>query len=265
MVSDETLTMKTCIVYIPCSWDRVPRSFFESFLAMTAYPVQEELRKKYDVQLKFMVSATFPLDRNRNEAVELCIERYKADWIMFIDADMVFPKETLPYLFEHTLDGHKVITGNYHKKQGPHQSVVGTFCQWTPQMAKFQETLKKHGYVSDDGDNLLFHTAANDWRYERPFQVDVSGMGCVLVHSEVFKRLKQPYFKYLDTYMTDDIALEGISEDIWFYTQCKKAKIKVLCDPRVQCGHLTEREVTFLDQSPIMEVPNGQTADALTA
>lgn len=244
--------MKTCIVYIPCSWLAVPRQFFTSFLNMISMPVQTHLKSVYGVQLKFMVSDTFPLDRNRNEAVELAVERYKADYILFIDADMVFPKETLLHLFE-TIQKAPIVTGNYHKKHSPHQSVAGWFSAWNTKINGFREILQKHGFVTESGDQCLFYTSANDWRYDKPFEIHVSGMGCVLVDCSIFEHLKQPYFKYLDTYMTGDMALEGVSEDIWFYTQCFKAGIKILCDPRVQCGHLVEREITFMDQENIVQ------------
>lgn len=240
--------MKTCIVYIPCSWKDVPRSFFESFLAMTSYTIQKTLIEKYNVQLKFMVSDTFPIDRNRNQAIERCVERYKADFVFFCDADQVFPSNTLLNLFERISDEYPVVSGNYHKKEAPHQSVVGWYSSWEPKVEAWRPSLTEMGFVTESGQQCLFYLSASKWESDKPFQIDVSGAGCLLVDISVFGKLKQPYFKYFDSFLTGDYNLDGISEDMWFFCQLKKAGVKVLCDPRVQVGHLTEREVTFMDQ-----------------
>ena len=66
-------------------------------------------------------------------------------------------------------------------------------------------------------------------------------MGCVLVKTEIFKKLSRPYFRYSYDPEKDATHLK-LSEDMYWCAQLKKAGVPILIDPSVQCGHLMEME-----------------------
>jgi hypothetical protein len=73
---------------------------------------------------------------------------------------------------------------------------------------------------------------------EAPDRIAVKGggFGCALVDSEVFKRLRFPWFKF-EQY--DDGSI--LSEDLYFSRIALNAGIKTYADTRVLCGHVGTR------------------------
>lgn len=242
--------MKKCIVNIPITWDKVSTAFLQSLLDITRFDIQEKLRKEHDISLHFMITDTFPLDRNRNEAVEMAVEQYQADYMLFLDADQVFPRETIPWLFETMLKNPDVgvVSGVYFKKNGDNHSVCGIYAPVEdPEGIK---VLKRYGFADENGQYLI-HQVCQSFAHGRAFPIDVSGMGCLLVRSESLKLLKPPYFKYFDRFICPDWMNAGVSEDMWFFAKLKQAGIKVLCDSRILCGHLKEAEVALVGDAVI--------------
>lgn len=246
------MTEKIMVIHVPCSWDRVPRAFFKSFLDLTAPEQLRELREKHDVTVKFLVDESFPLDFNRNKACEMVL-RYKADYLVCLDADMVFPRKTLLMLMDAAMPNRWVVTGNYHKKGSPHQSVAGKYVSHETLTPETRETLKKWGFFTADGKQTLIFESATNFSKDRAYPVDVSGAGCLMVDRRALTMLKQPFFKYFNSFSSDfpvEPDLENISEDMYFFSELKKAGVTVWLDPRIQCGHLAEKEITFMDFDP---------------
>lgn len=69
-----------------------------------------------------------------------------------------------------------------------------------------------------------------------PFEVKGNGMCCALIRTEVFRRVKKPWFEYHEN---PDGSMLG--EDYWFCQRCREAGIKLYVDPRVGCGHIHDR------------------------
>ena len=77
-------------------------------------------------------------------------------------------------------------------------------------------------------------------------KVEVVGAGCLLIKSDVFKKIKPPYFKFLK----DDPATEdggSISADNFFCRKLKDAGIEVYVDTRICCGHIYVGEASEAD------------------
>lgn len=66
--------------------------------------------------------------------------------------------------------------------------------------------------------------------------VDGAGFGCIMIDSEVFRKIKKPWFVYRDP--------PGLSEDLYFSDKATKAGFKILADGNVLCKH--EKRVRFL-------------------
>ena len=66
-------------------------------------------------------------------------------------------------------------------------------------------------------------------------EVEVIGMGCVVIHREVLEKIGYPWFQY-GTLHEDVQNLS--TEDINFCTRCNELGIKVYMHTGVICGHL---------------------------
>lgn len=241
---------KVLVLYMPASMAYVSRRMFESFLNMMHPQILDDLYRFYQIRVIPMVHKIMPLDLNRNDAFERAVHDYQADYIMSCDADMVFPIDTLPKLIAQVSDRYPVVTGVYYRKSELHYPVIGRYVDWCESLELKRESLKKHGFITDSGDQCLYFKPVNVDPMLEPFEVDVFGAGCFLVKTTALESLKQPYFRYFNGYMDGDHSLGRISEDMAFCASLKKAGLKVLCVPSCQAGHLSEVLVAQSDFRP---------------
>lgn len=236
------LGYKILVVYVPVAgWPTVSTRFFRSFTAMTGPDIQEQMEQTFGVKMVTMLHDKFPIDLNRNSAVDRAEREFKADYIQFIDADQVFPKDTIPRLFKHITDETPVSTGVYWRKGGSMRCVQGNYAENKRHENKMG-SLKEQGFVAPDESQCLYYQPLTAFDVVEP--VDVSGMGCLLARMDVFKKLDLPYFKYVNGYSTGgDFTFEGCSEEMWFFAQLKKKGIRMMCDPSIRCGHLVEKVI----------------------
>lgn len=229
---------KILVVYVPCTWPTISRRFWESYVAMTGPNIAEEMDKKFNTKMVTMTHNKFPLDFNRNSAIDRADREFKADYIQFLDADMIFPKDTIPKLMVHITDETPVATGLYWRKGGSMRCVQGKYAANDRHTTKMQ-SIKEAGFVDDNGQQCLYYKPLTSFDVVEP--IDVSGMGVLLAKMDVFKKLEHPYFKYTNGYSSGgDFTLDHSSEEMWFFAQLKKKGIKMMCDPSIRCGHLKE-------------------------
>lgn len=234
---------KILVIYQPITSNTVAKKFYESAIHVMSASNLMHLVEKYGVQVKLHIDPNFPIDFNRNNAVETSMQSYLADYIFFMDTDQTFPSNTLRNLFELISEKHPIVAGVYHKKSPDYAPVVGRYADWTPEYKAVKHHLKSQGFVDRKGRQTLYWNPIHFYNKTKPFYADLIGAGCMLVDTQVFKRIKRPYFRYAYDPLLKDPALNKISEDMWFCAQLKDAGIPILIDPRVQCGHLTEYEV----------------------
>jgi hypothetical protein len=122
--------------------------------------------------------------------VRLDIAKYAlnsdAEYLMWLDSDMHFPRTTVNRLLEHNKE---IVAATYSTRLKPQRSVAFTD-------------------RSDYDKRLTAKTGVH-----RVFAV---GMGCMLVHRDVFKTLPQPWFQHI----WNEDTLDFSGEDIYF---CKLA------------------------------------------
>lgn len=66
-----------------------------------------------------------------------------------------------------------------------------------------------------------------------PFKCHALGTGCMLIKTEVFDKIKRPWFFY----GKPDESHEGMGEDIWFCTKAQEAGFDIWADPIVKISH----------------------------
>lgn len=140
----------------------------------------------------------------------------KPTHILFVDSDMLFPRNGLQRLLSHD----KPVVGAFYSKRVPPYDTVGC--------------LIGNPDISDGG----LHKA------------DVMPHGFVLIKREVFEQLKSPWYyeSYDQAYITRADPDGQIGEDTNFSRDCVKAGIEMYCDADLtfECAHIGEIPVPCL-------------------
>lgn len=225
--------MKEDLIYtlcVPMSWEFVPRDFFKSFADMTApsrYTKIFELGGRKPFQEFRMISPNFPVDLSRNQMVAKSLE-LAADFMIFLDADMVHPKDTIPRLLEHmivTVPDAGAVSVLYHVK-----SPKRGYC---PVSGLFADGKGDHPlYIAQGVASPGLH------------RVDVIGMGGVIIRREALEAIPAPWFKYqLDPESKEKNLGPTITEDMHFCQEMKRRGFPIYVDNDLKAGHLVSRVV----------------------
>lgn len=156
-------------------------------VAMCAYTIKTS---KHDIDL-FTSSGTLIFDQ-RNNLVKTALD-IKADYLLFVDADMRFPKDTLQILMAHDKD---IIGVNATTRSEPVKPTA------------------KNMLINDDGsiDWMPIYSNAKTGIEK----ADGIGCGVMLIKRKVVETIEEPYF-YFEQLPGNRI----LGEDIYF---CVKAK-----------------------------------------
>lgn len=145
---------------------------------------------------------------NRNKIID---EAIKADatHVMFLDADMMFPKEGFYKLIK---DNKDIVAGNYNVRKDPASKNTGGS---TVKMMVDKQIVS----VTEVPDKL--------------FKCYAAPTGFMLIKLDIFKKLKRPYFVEWET-------PEGLhtTEDIEFCKRANDAGISIYCEPEIKIGHI---------------------------
>jgi len=143
---------------------------------------------------------------NRNQMVMIGREQ-GAEALLFLDADMVFPPDTLIRLLNWKVD----IVGADYRLRAPPYTRIGLSPQAKP-------------YPAD-------HVDPERGLVER----SIIGLGCVLVRAPVLERLAPPWFArpWLPDQATPDNPFGFSTDDSFFFQNCRRHGFKVWCDMAV--------------------------------
>lgn len=236
--------MKKVLIYLPFTYPTISAKVFKSFTEMISPSNQAILAERGYRLLDPYISGKFPMCFNRNEAFEACQNSKEADLMFCCDGDQVFKKDTLLKLLD-TMEEYPEaggVTGVYFTKSFPHRAVVGKYSPWSDKLEPKRAALASQGFIAPDGSQTLYFKHLQ--YFDVVQQVDVFGLGCFLFRPEILKKIQQPYCKYVNEYSTGgDYTFHGHSEDMWFCSQLKKSGVKILVNPKVIVGHVTEKVI----------------------
>lgn len=143
-----------------------------------------------------------------------------SDYLLMIDDDMTFPYDTA----EKLLDGGKDIIGVAYHSRGSIDKV-----KIVPNGIMAIAEVDKGKYI-----NLEKET---DPQYKDVFECYATGTGIILIKTEVFRKVPQPWFEF--TYYENGKCKEG--EDWNFCFKAKDAGYKIWCDPKIKVGHIGDK------------------------
>lgn len=143
--------------------------------------------------------------------------------IFWTESDMLLPKDVIPKLLN--LRKH-IASGVYFLRGGSGQ----------PCLYKRTPTETK--------ENPYLHTPITIYDERGPFRVDCPGMGCVLMETDIFRKIEKPWF---DLKSNSAGKMDGYGQDLYFYTKVRWAGIEVWVDPSVICDQIDTYIVGYAD------------------
>lgn len=158
-----------------------------------------------------LASAAFPLQlitvkssivaQARNNGVEHARE-FGADYLLFLDSDMVFPPTVLLRLVLHRKD---IVGATYTRRVAPFDALGSKLAEQPAVLS---------------GDLLEMHRIPT---------------GCLLINMQVFNKLAEPYFRF----DTDDKG-QIVGEDYVFCDRAREAGFRIWCDAFLsrEIGHI---------------------------
>lgn len=148
---------------------------------------------------------SYSIDASRNLIVEHALE-IGYDYIMWVDSDMILPKNTLTQLMSHDKD---IVSGVYAYKILRGENVVA-------------KRFKK------DAKDTYEDIPIKEIKESKLMEIDGVGFGCVLTKVDMFRHIKKPWFKYSPT----------MGEDIYFCRKAQKAGYKIWLDTSIKADHI---------------------------
>lgn len=209
------------MIGVPATWESLPTDFVISYTGLFRPQHVTELKAEGVETFQQAFGRAFPLDYCRNMIVRNAIAA-GMDALIFLDADMIFPNDTLVRLVRqfkaHPNAG--IISGLYFKKAWPFYPVASNWCINQPQH--------------------MFPIAV-----DQPIETaDVVGMGCAIIRLSVVKAMPQPWFEYRRDLVRGE---DAITEDVAFCDKVRAAGALILSDNELICGHLMKRVVNMND------------------
>lgn len=148
------------------------------------------------------------------------------DYVLMVDNDEVIPKYALVNLLE---TEQSFVLG--------HCMAVG-YCLSRPANAlnkSGRTTAFKFGGRDYTVNDAYTADELNSLREKEVYRVQIrgSGLGCALIHREIFEKLPFPYFKWVE-YENGT----RLSEDLYFCESFNGVTRPIFVDTRVACGHM---------------------------
>lgn len=154
------------------------------------------------------------ISASRNNIVQEFLNKFQADYLMFVDSDTHFPPWGITRLLSRNLD---IVGGIYYHKDTNH----------APTIYKLRE------------DNF-FRTYSEFTTFDEPFEVDGIGTGFLLIKREVLAKFTKDVVKLIGTPFGFGAAPDGVEEgeDLSFCRRAKKLGYKIWADPTIPLGHV---------------------------
>lgn len=198
-------------ICLPCR-DILHTAFAYDLARLTAYWSAQHVPQGGALMM-FTSQGTLIADQRQNLVLEAL--NGEADYILWLDTDMRFPKDLVDRLHAH---GRDVVAANYSTRRVPAKPV-----------AFANETCTDLVYTSADSTGLA--------------EVHAVGMGAMLERTNVYRKLKLPFFTIGYSQQVQDF----FGEDIFHCKQLRDAGMQVWIDHDVskEVRHIGNFEFSF--------------------
>ena len=144
--------------------------------------------------------------KSRNILAETAIDN-GCTHVLFLDDDMILPKDTLMRLLAHDKD---VVTALYLLRTFPHYPAMFD--------KKYDSGKCRFAFLTPEKKGLI--------------PIVNGGLGCVLISVNVFKALEKPWVRLAE------IAKDEWCDDIGFFNRVSEAGFDIFCDLDTKVGHI---------------------------
>ena len=154
------------------------------------------------------------------------------DYQLWIDSDIVFNTEKFcKFVIKHYLQKvkkKKIVSGWYLTEDGKTSSVA----HWLE-----EDDFRNNGGV------MNHETVDTMAKRKKPFTVDYTGFGWVMIKKGVFEGLEYPWFAPKMQVFESGAVQDMCGEDVSFCLDAKEARYEIWCDPRIRVGHEKTRVI----------------------
>jgi GT2 family glycosyltransferase len=199
--------MKKILIAVPCM-DMVSARFAQSLAT---------LKKVGQSTVSFLIGSLVYDSRNTLAAYAVQME---ADYILWLDSDMVFPPDTLERMMK-VLDEHKeidILSGLFFRRTTPFTPVL---------FSKLER----------EGDNVVFEEF--DHVPEGLTEIAGCGFGCVLMRTDCLLDIASR--QGTGAWFT---PMLHAGEDCSFCLRARECGYSIWVDPSIECGHMGYAAVT---------------------
>lgn len=189
---------KTVLIAIP-NIGTVSTNFMAQMLGMNY--------GKYRISYQFIKANLLYLSRDKfvNSAI-----KNNYDYILFLDTDQQVPSDLIIRMGAYLDKGEDIVTALIFTKEKPYNPCIYS-----------ESKILENGQISLTRYDLS--KIGNE-----PFYVENCGSGCVMVKTDVFRNIPQPWF-HPYVYSGEDVT--------FFHVATHKYGYKILCDPTLDVGH----------------------------
>jgi hypothetical protein len=162
--------------------------------------------------------------RQRETIIHHWYEKNKADWLLWVDSDVVISPEGVLKLWEQKdKDERPIMTGVYFTTDNPEEPLM------VPMPTIFE--------FIDNKDGGFGLARVHPLPKNQLIQVGAAGMGYVLMHRSVVTKIKEAV-PDSQLFMDIGVGKKFIGEDIYFFALCEKAGVPLWCDTSVTAPHM---------------------------
>ena len=201
---------------VPMSWSFIPVEFFMSFMGMVH-------REQNRSEIQIVIDRSCYLDQCRNNGITNALT-YNPDYILCLDADQVYPDNTIEKLCDDIDAGHEIVGGFTHSRANGEPLVYIYNSVFKGMAQQKEKMMPKKGL----------------------FACTAMGMGGIMFNPKVFKKVTFPWFRTGYTEPEEGKAIDKqnyIGEDIYFFKRCADAGIKAYVDIDLKFGHLKTKPI----------------------
>jgi len=157
----------------------------------------------------------------RNKIAQRAMD-LKTDYVLMVDNDVVLPHDALVNL----LDDAKEVCLGYYAHRGVDNIYHG------------RTSICKVGYMNYPLESEYTAAEMEDLEAAGQHKIIIhgGGMGCALIHTSMFYKIKYPWFDWVNY---NNEKRNMLSEDLYFCEQVRnQARTAIWTDSRVCCGHM---------------------------
>ncbi len=158
------------------------------------------------------------------------------DYQLWIDSDIVFNTEKFWQLCDMALPASAIDEEGVVDDTKKRQIVSGWYATEDGHTTSVAHWLEEDDFRKNGG--VMNHeTVESISKRRKPFTVDYTGFGWVLIENGVFENLEYPWFAPKMQVFESGAVQDMCGEDVSFCLDAKDQGFEIWCDPRIRVGH----------------------------